>query len=284
MIKASIKKLKLKVCQALPGSVLYFFRRDNPAMYTYASVAFCLVVALVFDPATPMGLAAADHGQDPSGSSTEFTSSCGSSSYPSSAVVAVGSVSGVTSEALAISVAPTGAADGVTVDSRSIPAYDRSEWLPSWADEDGDGEDTRVEVLDQESLTEVARASTGSHKVVSGRWVCPYTGVVYDSASYLDIEHVVPLKEAHVSGGWAWPTAKKRRYSNYLGMRSHLQVVGRSSNRSKGDKRPDQWLPPYKQYRCAYVRDWYEIKRSWGLSMVASEKRFVDSVITACSR
>lgn len=28
----------------------------------------------------------------------------------------------------------------------------------------------------------------------------------------------------------------------------------------------------------------YEIKRSWGLSMVASEKRFVDSVITTCSR
>ena len=281
MIKASIKKLKLKVCQALPGSVLYFFRRDNPAMYTCVSAAFCLVVALVFDPATPMALTTADHGQDPSGSSTEFVSSCSGNSYSSSAV-AVGAVPGVTSVALAISVASTGSADGVTVDSRSIPAYDRSEWLPSWADEDGDGEDTRVEVLDQESLTEVVRASTGGHKVVSGRWVCPYTGVVYDSASYLDIEHVVPLKEAHVSGGWAWPTAKKRMYSNYLGMRSHLQVVGRSSNRSKGDKRPDQWLPPYKQYRCAYVRDWSAVKRQWGLSMVPRERAFVDSVLRAC--
>lgn len=196
----------------------------------------------------------------------------------SGAVVTPSGSSAMSAGGVAVEASGRSSADGVTV--AGIPAYDRSEWLPGWSDDDGDGLDTRAEVLDQESLTEVVLSRTG--KVLSGRWVCPYTGVVYDSAYALDIEHVVPLKEAHVSGGWAWSTAKKRRYSNYLGMRSHLQAVGKSSNRSKGDRRPDEWLPPYRQYRCSYVRDWVAVKRLWGLSMAPRERAVVDSVLSAC--
>ena len=116
------------------------------------------------------------------------------------------------SAATASSSAPS---DGTTV-SVLPPPYIRSEWIGSWEDEDGDGHDTRAEVLEQESLSDVSLSSDG-RRVLAGRWVCPYTGVVFDSSSYLDIEHVVPLREAHVSGGWAWSSEKKRRYANYMG-------------------------------------------------------------------
>ena len=251
MTRSILKKLNCSLHAA--GSFLSRLAwSGGPSWCTCTVAVSCFALALVCSPATPPpyadGVASV-----PSGSSS--SSSC---CAHSSALV-----------------------DGVTV--AGIPPYDRSEWLPSWSDEDGDGLDTRAEVLLEESLSDVSY-SANKRRVVAGRWVCPYTGVVYDSSSYLDVEHVVPLREAHASGGWAWLPSKKHRYANYMGMRSHLQAVGSSINRSKGDKRPDQWLPPYRQYRCAYVRDWATVKASWGLVMVPSEKAFVDSMLTACSR
>ena len=59
-----------------------------------------------------------------------------------------------------------------------------------------------------------------------------------------DIDHMVPLADAHRSGGWAWSTTKKRAYANDLDHPETLIAVDDGSNSSKSDKSPDQWLPP----------------------------------------
>jgi hypothetical protein len=50
-----------------------------------------------------------------------------------------------------------------------------------------------------------------------------------------------------------------------------LQAVSASSNRTKGDKDPTQWLP--KRNVCSYAVRWAAIKYRWGLTIDTAEKR-----------
>lgn len=141
--------------------------------------------------------------------------------------------------------------------------YDRDDW-GGWIDEDGDGLNTRHEVLAEESLI---KPIVSNNKVVSGKWFDKYTGKYFTNPSDLDIDHLVPLKNAYISGASNWSKKKKSRYYNYLKYDNHLIAVSKSANRNKSDKSPVEWLPPNKDYQCEYVREWFKIKTAWGLTI-----------------
>ncbi len=160
----------------------------------------------------------------------------------------------------------------------TIPAYNRDDYLPSWADADGDCQDTRDEVLIAESLSPVVLDVAGCN-VVSGRWFDPYTGLTFTNPSDLDIDHVVALSEAHKSGGYLWTTAQKRAYANDLSNPLVLIAVDDGTNQSKGDKDPTLWLPPNTSYRCEYVKTWVSIKKVYGLSIDTAEQTAINDVL-----
>ena len=58
-----------------------------------------------------------------------------------------------------------------------------------------------------------------SCKATSGNWVSPYDGVATTLASDLDIDHLVPLKEAWLSGARDWTDAQREAFAN-MGARS----------------------------------------------------------------
>jgi hypothetical protein len=97
-----------------------------------------------------------------------------------------------------------------------------------------------------------------------------YDGVTTTSPSTFDIDHVVPLEQAWVSGGRKWTSAKRTRYANDLGFAWTLDAVTAHSNRSKGDRDPAAWLPP--RNHCAYAIHWVAIKYRWGLSIDSTER------------
>lgn len=141
--------------------------------------------------------------------------------------------------------------------------YNREDW-GSWIDEDGDGLNTRNEVLAEESLI---KPVISNNKVVYGKWFDKYTGKYFTNPNDLDIDHLVPLKNAYISGASNWSKRKKNRYYNYLKYDNHLIAVSKSANRNKSDKSPVEWLPPNKEYQCEYIREWYKIKVDWGLTI-----------------
>ena len=70
-------------------------------------------------------------------------------------------------------------------------ACERKKNFGGWIDADGDGENTRQEVLIAESVVPVTRDSSGL--VDGGLWLGPYAVFLTRSPRLLDIDHVVPL-------------------------------------------------------------------------------------------
>ena len=87
----------------------------------------------------------------------------------------------------------------VFADSAGCPKYDRKSYR-HWIDEDRDCKNARHEVLVAESISPVGFKTSKGCRVVSGSWNDPYSGKTINDATKLDIDHMVPLKEAHQSG------------------------------------------------------------------------------------
>ena len=151
-----------------------------------------------------------------------------------------------------------------------LPDYDRDDWK-HWIDKDRDCQNTRHEVLIEESLKAATFKSDKQCQVATGEWLAPYTSVIVTDATKLDVDHMVPLKNAHDSGGWAWDKDKKAAYANEMGYADHLIAVTASANRKKGARGPEEWKPANQDYWCDYAVDWVQIKVDWGLSATQEE-------------
>jgi hypothetical protein len=166
----------------------------------------------------------------------------------------------------------------LAVQAEQPSGYDR-ELFPHW-DYLGDDCDVRDAVLIAEARS---GPSTGSRCPVGpGRWFSPYDGVTVRDPSLLDIDHTVALAEAWASGARTWSTAAREAFANDRGHAGSLIAVTASSNRSKGDQDPAEWLPTRTSYRCIYVSDWIAVKWRWRLSIDASESSALRVLVNSC--
>ena len=167
----------------------------------------------------------------------------------------------------------------LTVSTEVRTGYDRA-LFRHWIDADGDGCDTREEVLLAES-TIPAQVSTGC-RITSGRWVSAFDGVQTLDPSTFDVDHLVPLAEAWDSGARRWNAATRQAFANDLEFEGSLIAVSASSNRSKGDRDPAEWLPAKDSYRCTYVTTWVAVKYRWSLSIDPVESNALRRDLTSC--
>lgn len=157
--------------------------------------------------------------------------------------------------------------------------YDR-DFFRHWIDSDGDGCNTRREVLIQESRTDV---SISGNCQVAGQWVSLFDNVVTTDASSFDVDHMVPLKEAWDSGAYGWDSGTRTAFANDLGYAHSLIAVTASSNRSKSDRDPAQWLPVNNDFHCVYAFRWLAVKYRWSLSVDSAEALTLARLATTCA-
>ncbi|KAF9005225.1 hypothetical protein BDQ17DRAFT_1354072 [Cyathus striatus] len=165
----------------------------------------------------------------------------------------------------------------LTVEAESnSPAYSR-DYFNHWITISG-ACNTRETVLKRDGTNVVTNSACSA---TSGNWVSPYDGVATTLASDLDIDHVVPLKEAWVSGARTWTAAQREAFANDL-TRPQLAAVTDNLNQAKGDKDPAEWMVPLSSYVCTYVRAWVQVKYYYSLSIDSSEKIALTSYLAKC--
>jgi len=155
--------------------------------------------------------------------------------------------------------------------------YDR-DLFPLWVDADGDGCNTRYEVLIAEATTAPTVGSGCS--LSGGEWYSYYDGATWTATSDVDIDHVVALAEAWDSGAGGWTTSRRQSYANDLHDARPLIAVTDNVNQSKGDQDPTTWIPALEQ--CRYVGDWVAVKLRWRLTVDTAEQNALADLAGGC--
>lgn len=185
--------------------------------------------------------------------------------------------------------------DTLTVTRTRPPArggtYDRSAYGAPWFDVDSNGCKTRQDVLyawvDKEKPYTARQQARCAHSMVSGTWVDPYTGNSrtftnlknQGQAQSWQIDHRVPLREAHESGAARWPATKKRSFANDP---LNLVPTDGAANGAKSDKDPAAWKPS-STFQCDYAKRYISVKSKYQLTVDRAEKKALTAMLTRCN-
>ena len=168
---------------------------------------------------------------------------------------------------------------------RPIPTdkYIRKPHFGRWINDPTDDTcmNTRAKVLVRDSSAPVTYRGSKTCVVENGRWYDAYTDAEIGSSRQIQIDHLVPLKNAYMSGAWQWDYKTRCLYANYMGYKDHLIAAEAHQNMAKGDRGPEGYMPPNESYRCEYVRNWLTVKTIWGLSMTHDEAQAIHDTVQA---
>jgi hypothetical protein len=169
--------------------------------------------------------------------------------------------------------------DRLVAAPEQLEGYER-DLFPHWTDDDGDGCNTRYEVLLAEAVVEPTVVA--GCDLIGGSWLSPYDGVTLDGASSVQIDHLVALAEAWYSGAYAWTTARREQFANDLGVSWALVAVSPAINEAKAANDPAEWLPPSSAAVCPYVAAWIGGKVRWALAVDPAEMRALEELVRQC--
>ncbi|MDR6969789.1 HNH endonuclease family protein [Leifsonia shinshuensis] len=152
----------------------------------------------------------------------------------------------------------------------------------AWLDVDRNGCDTRNDILSRD-LTDTVRK--GSCTVLSGTLADAYTGETIHfvrgqkTSSLVQIDHIVPLQNAWITGGQQLTQAQRVSLANDP---LNLIAVDAHSNQQKSSGDAATWLPAAKGFRCEYVARQISVKATYGLWVTSAEKAAMTRVLSGC--
>ncbi|ROP34598.1 HNH endonuclease family protein [Pseudokineococcus lusitanus] len=162
--------------------------------------------------------------------------------------------------------------------------YDRELFGGAWADVDGNGCDTRNDVL-RRDLDDVDVDRRNGCLVWAGVLDDPYSGVVVDfvrgpeTSPEVQIDHVVALSDAWQKGAREWDAETREAFANDP---LNLLAVDGPTNEAKGDSDAATWLPPDRTVWCAYVARQVAVKATYGAWVTAAERAAMARVLGEC--
>lgn len=162
--------------------------------------------------------------------------------------------------------------------------YDRLAFGEAWLDVDGNGCDTRNDVL-RRDLTDLQLVKGSLCQVAAGKLAEPYTGRALEfsrgaeTSKDIQIDHVVALGDAWQKGAQQLSAQKRQSLGNDP---LNLIAVDGPANVEKSDADAASWLPPNKAFRCQYVARQISVKAAYKLWVTQAEKDAMMRVLSGC--
>lgn len=154
--------------------------------------------------------------------------------------------------------------------------YSRDEFYKSWTTKNYC---STAEVILHRDLRNVTEGT--DCRVATGILRDPYTGedIAYEPGGVVQIDHVVAIGNAWVTGAKYWSPELRKAYANDPMV---LLAVSGRQNAIKQDSDAAEWLPPNKAYRCDYVAKQIEVKFIYKLWVTQAEKQAMADVLAKC--
>jgi hypothetical protein len=161
--------------------------------------------------------------------------------------------------------------------------YKREFFGKPWFDIDNNNCDTRNDILKRD-LKDSIVSNQDSCTVLSGFLKDPYSGkeVTFTrgikSSFDVQIDHIVPLADAWLSGGDQLNRGLLLTFANDP---DNLIAVSSASNYQKGYSTPDKWSPK-SDYFCTYLNKYVAVKYKYKLTVSKNEREFLIKNINVC--
>ena len=196
----------------------------------------------------------------------------------------------------------------------------RTGWFgEAWTDVDGDGCDTRNEILARDLTDADFSRADGIQSREEGRGrgagVCPdatvWAGVLQDpytgrrvtftrgqeTSAAVQIDHVVPLNYLYAHGAWQWDERTRLLVANDP---LNLIAVEGEANQAKGacgpascpvgstetgswrPTGPGGWWPANSSYRCTYARRFVSVAAAYRLGLPQADKAALSTTLNSC--
>lgn len=162
-----------------------------------------------------------------------------------------------------------------------------------WLDLDRNGCSARQDILVRQAV-QLRVGYIRSHgstckEALSGTWVDAYTGARITianlkdgaQAATLQIDHIVSLYEAWVSGAKRWTPAQRLVFAQDVAA-PELWAVAGSVNFGKAYRGADSWTPPAPALRCRFATAYVVVKVKYDLTVTAAERASLSTMLATC--
>ena len=164
-----------------------------------------------------------------------------------------------------------------------IPDYDRELFGTPWSDVDGNGCNTRDDILARDLVDIIL--DDDSCTVLSGVLADPYTGDNIDfergakTSGAVPIDHIFALSSAWEAGAHSWTDQKRLEFANDP---DNLLAVDGPTNSSKSDKTPAYWLPENTDFECTYVAQYVYVASTYSLGISSNDRSTMSRILKDC--
>lgn len=157
-----------------------------------------------------------------------------------------------------------------------MTGYSREQFYKSWTTKDYC---STAEVILHRDLVKTTEGT--DCRITAGILHDPYTGedITYKPGGIVQIDHVVAIGNAWVTGAKYWTAAQRKAYANDPNV---LLAVSGRQNAIKQASDAAEWLPPNKAYRCTYVAKQIDVKFTYKLWVTPAEKQAMATVLAKC--
>lgn len=169
-------------------------------------------------------------------------------------------------------------------EGRSSVKYQRNLYGPSWSDVDGNGCDTRNDILKRDLIGTAFRDQKNC-KVASGTLNDFYSGQSVsfvsgpETSRYVQIDHIVPLSWAWHHGADSWSNEQRELFANDP---VNLIATTEEMNQTKSDSGPSQWLPGDESAYCGYAESYVSVLSKWQLTINDADRNALNEILLGC--